>query len=281
MPSDFTKLAVLLAGHVDDLQRLALSWSQEVAFLFSEKDRELVILSEMMAQDFGQPTLSAENSRKLARVRELIISLRDDGQTKAVEFLQKQLDSLVRNEDKFNRAWLLALFVFLGKPKPKLKPLTEEQYSGIRKYGMFGDKAIAEIFDKVALADSDRVYSIVTKRIYGQIDAKQMRVALDKALATSQYQVILNSTMIVNGASNDTAKAVAARNDDISDGLMWVTEMDERVCRDCDTLEGEVFAIGDAPGCPLHPNCRCHLVPVTMAFAEEIKQTIKASGGAQ
>lgn len=276
MPKDFTKLALLLAGHVDDLQRLALTWSRDTAFRFSEKDRELTILAEMMAQDFGQPTMDADNSRKLAKIKSMIESMREEGRISAMETLNDYLDSLVRNEDKFNRAWLLAIFAFMGKPKPKLNAMNEEQYYSLRRHGLFGKAAMDDIFNKIAVADADRLYSIIHRRVYGQLDTKQMRVAVDKALQTTQYQVVINVTMIVNGVSNDTAVAVARRNETVADGLMWITEMDERVCSDCDSLEGEVFAIDSSPGCPLHPNCRCHLVPVTNDFQSEIRKIVKA-----
>lgn len=45
----------------------------------------------------------------------------------------------------------------------------------------------------------------------------------------------------------------------------WVAAMDERTCPKCGPLHGKKFRIGEAPDCPLHPNCRCVLIP----FIEE------------
>jgi SPP1 gp7 family putative phage head morphogenesis protein len=42
----------------------------------------------------------------------------------------------------------------------------------------------------------------------------------------------------------------------------WLTAHDDRLCDNCLPLDGEKFDIGDAPDCPLHPNCRCTLLPV-------------------
>lgn len=41
----------------------------------------------------------------------------------------------------------------------------------------------------------------------------------------------------------------------------WVAAMDERTCPKCGPLHGKKFKIGEAPDCPLHPNCRCVLIP--------------------
>ena len=42
----------------------------------------------------------------------------------------------------------------------------------------------------------------------------------------------------------------------------WLTAYDERVCIECGPLQGKQFEIDSAPDCPLHPNCRCTLLPV-------------------
>lgn len=42
----------------------------------------------------------------------------------------------------------------------------------------------------------------------------------------------------------------------------WSTAGDDRVCPQCDDLEGQVFDIDEARGMiPLHPNCRCTWIP--------------------
>ncbi len=42
----------------------------------------------------------------------------------------------------------------------------------------------------------------------------------------------------------------------------WLTAYDERVCDECGPLNGKKFKRDEAPDCPLHPNCRCVLLPV-------------------
>lgn len=288
MPSrdDYARLAMLLAGHMDDLQRLASNLARDVAALMSAKDVEVAVLAEMMVRDFGPPAATAQNSRKLKRVRSLVDSMRSEGRQEAVAHLKKELDALARNEEKFNRAWLLALFAFMGQPKPRLRKLAESDIDAVRRHGLFGNAAIDEIFGKVAAADTKRIYAVVHRRIYGQIDDRQMLDELPRALSRTAYQAVVNAAMVVNGASNDIAAAVAKKQHDAvaekggrgdSFGLMWITEMDERVCADCDVLEGVVFAAGEAPGCPLHPNCRCHLIPVSSAFANDVKALVEES----
>lgn len=45
--------------------------------------------------------------------------------------------------------------------------------------------------------------------------------------------------------------------------MEWLTAQDERVCEFCGPLDGDVFSIkSNHPRPPLHPQCRCALLPV-------------------
>ena len=43
--------------------------------------------------------------------------------------------------------------------------------------------------------------------------------------------------------------------------VRWVTQRDEKVCEECEHLDGLIFPIGRVPPDP-HPGCRCYVVPV-------------------
>ena len=44
----------------------------------------------------------------------------------------------------------------------------------------------------------------------------------------------------------------------------WLTARDERVCTDCEQLDGKIYLLTDLPdgGPPKHPQCRCTILPV-------------------
>jgi SPP1 gp7 family putative phage head morphogenesis protein len=42
----------------------------------------------------------------------------------------------------------------------------------------------------------------------------------------------------------------------------WLASYGDRTCDECAMLDGERFPIDRKPDCPLHPNCRCTLLPV-------------------
>jgi len=50
----------------------------------------------------------------------------------------------------------------------------------------------------------------------------------------------------------------------------WLSEDDERTCDPCVSNDGMVFDVGnDDPRQPLHPRCRCVMLPVVDAFADD------------
>lgn len=45
------------------------------------------------------------------------------------------------------------------------------------------------------------------------------------------------------------------------DQVEWLATLDARTCSECGALDRKVFDRDEAPGPPLHPNCRCTLIP--------------------
>jgi len=66
--------------------------------------------------------------------------------------------------------------------------------------------------------------------------------------------------------STNFATEEAYRQSDIVEAKEWLTATDELVCEECAPMDGDVADLGqgfksvDYP--PLHPNCRCTLLPV-------------------
>ena len=42
----------------------------------------------------------------------------------------------------------------------------------------------------------------------------------------------------------------------------WVTQQDEKVCAECEPLDGQIFKIDKVPMLPRHYGCRCYIIPV-------------------
>lgn len=62
-------------------------------------------------------------------------------------------------------------------------------------------------------------------------------------------------------AINVTDAAIMQALDDAGvEGVVWVTERDQRVCADCHQLDGRWFRLDEVPAKP-HWNCRCRVRP--------------------
>ena len=77
---------------------------------------------------------------------------------------------------------------------------------------------------------------------------------IDRALRAWTVQVAQFADNAVYRARIDAFRAAGIES------VMWVTQEDNRVCRDCDELNGQIFQIDEIPP-PQHPHCRCYVVP--------------------
>lgn len=78
---------------------------------------------------------------------------------------------------------------------------------------------------------------------------------IDRALRLWARQVGQFAVNTVDRARTDAFRRAGVKK------VMWHTEKDDRVCSDCEPLDGKVFDIEDVPPKP-HWNCRCWITPV-------------------
>lgn len=76
----------------------------------------------------------------------------------------------------------------------------------------------------------------------------------------SRVQAITRT--VVQTVANKGAVAAYRANADILSGYEWLTAHDERVCPECLAMDGKVFPLKSERRPPLHPNCRCTVIPV-------------------
>lgn len=88
------------------------------------------------------------------------------------------------------------------------------------------------------------------------------------------YRANFNRTQVltrtvVQTVANRGAVAAYKANSDILSGYEWLTARDERVCADCRGMDGKVFSMRSRRTPPLHPQCRCTVIPVIKPDAME------------
>jgi SPP1 gp7 family putative phage head morphogenesis protein len=135
-----------------------------------------------------------------------------------------------------------------------------------------------EAFDKIALLGT-RVFENM-KGLTGSMKAEMSRI-LASGLANGEGAEGIAKTMVEDlGLSEDRALMIARTEiinahaegqldafeqlgvEELGVQAEWTTAGDERVCPECEDMEGQVFSVEEARGMiPLHPNCRCSWTP--------------------
>lgn len=84
---------------------------------------------------------------------------------------------------------------------------------------------------------------------------------------SDQHAESLARTAIQNTATH-AREALYEENDDLIDGVQWVSTLDTTTCLECARLDGKVFPNGEERRPPAHQRCRCTTVPVVKSFRE-------------
>lgn len=71
-----------------------------------------------------------------------------------------------------------------------------------------------------------------------------------------------------NGVAQETRTEFAEQNDEIFDGVQWVSVLDNLTSDICMSLDGTVFPVDEGPRPPAHINCRSEVVPIVKDWEE-------------
>lgn len=113
----------------------------------------------------------------------------------------------------------------------------------------------------------ERVDPVTQFRFDKETDRKAYRLAETLEVTTERQKAVGKalrdwSRQLGQYAINFTDYAMIKAFEDAGiKQVMWVTQRDERVCGECDDLDGQIFDVDKVPPKP-HWGCRCELMPV-------------------
>lgn len=161
----------------------------------------------------------------------------------------REVTEIYKKLDRITRSYLLLL----------AKKIYHEI---VRRYD-YEEEAIEEAWLLLILEG----YDPVTKYVYThEVDRKRARLIEAIIASDNKQQEIENSKRVWSRqarqyADNVTRLAVEkAYKDNKVEMVRWLTELDQRVCEDCDDLHGKIFKIDEVPD-PPHYGCRCYIEP--------------------
>lgn len=118
---------------------------------------------------------------------------------------------------------------------------------------------VDEILEQVDLLTLFRFNSETDRKAYRLIEAvgvsKERNYEIDKALRLWSRQLGQYAVNFTDYAALKAFKDAGVKM------VEWVTQRDERVCHECNALDGQVFRIDEVPRKP-HWGCRCFWRPV-------------------
>lgn len=91
--------------------------------------------------------------------------------------------------------------------------------------------------------------------------AAEMSAAIDTL--TDRRALLIARTEVINAHAEGQLDSFQELGvEDLGVDVEWSTAGDDRVCPECEALNGQTYSIDEARGLiPLHPNCRCSWVP--------------------
>jgi SPP1 gp7 family putative phage head morphogenesis protein len=120
-----------------------------------------------------------------------------------------------------------------------------------------------------------RVMGVETDRRRGGVGSNERRL-----FRANFNRVQTITRTVTNKAANTGAWQAYQRNQDVLTGYSWVTARDERACDRCAPMDGTTYRMTDTFRPPLHPNCRCAIVPtispdLAANFSEAPRETFE------
>ena len=153
------------------------------------------------------------------------------------------------------------------------KTLTVEQQHAILDYQTIDGKTIGEWFNNWQRSDIERISNAVQRASVEEMSIDNITKIIrgtrennftDGILATSKNSAVTLARTVVNGVSNNARVETIKENQDVIDGVKFVGTLDGKTCIYCASLDGKVWKgqeMGQARRPPIHPNCRCTLIP--------------------
>lgn len=254
---EIKELAFALTRHADDLQMFANGVSADAIGEFEQTASAIMELVYRIYAKYGEKgiPMDGKTRRFLDAIRKKIEEIRNRFFEPEEDTIEKQAREVVKNECKFLKTFFALL---TGK---EVIGLNSDWYDRISKYGIYGGSTIRQILDKLSEGDAERIYTAVIKGIGDGMPLNVIREKIEHEMGKTSRYLQSEIFSIINGAANDASLAFASVN---KTKLMYCAVLDDKVCPDCSSRDGEIYSWNDQdiPSIPRHNNCRCRLIPV-------------------
>ena len=125
-------------------------------------------------------------------------------------------------------------------------------------------KGVGDMFVPLSNAQFRRIDKIVRAGFLGGLTNQQIAQEIGQTIKASKAELRAMSRTAVMSMAQETHNAIWDANADVIEKWVFDASMDYRVCPECAPLDGRTKERrSDLPNTPIHPNCRCMVLPDT------------------
>ena len=264
------ELALNIANHQANIVRLGEKWAAQITENLDAT--ELKLLREIKSFLKGHPDgmITFRDFDDMAKLEKKIANIRRIAFQKSYDSTKEEAQELSLNEQKWAHRVTKEIAPETAG-KMHLLPDNELQKKTFRSY--INGSTFEEWFRHTAESDLQRIINMVRTGVMEGYTVSQMVKKImgtkagnyeDGILHTTRKQATAMARTLCGGISNQAKDQFYRDNDDVVIGVEWLDTLDGRTCPHCAGLSRKRWKTNDPhPVPPLHPNCRCVLLPVT------------------
>lgn len=270
--SVFADIARQIADHQARIQVIAANWAETITEHLNATEKRLLSTIARELKNFTFRPNSKETLVKLKRILTVLRKLRLVGWKAAQEAIEREALELAKNEAK----WAQKVAKVTSDPKDaaRLKDVSDATLDKVVKFGQADGKTVTEYFNHLADDEAVRLDSTIRQGVESGWTNDQMTRNIagtaennytDGILEVGRKAAMLMARTLTNAVANNAKDAFYQGNADIIPQVEILSTLDGRTCPACAGLDRTRYKTGEPhPALPVHHNCRCVLLPVTI-----------------
>ena len=272
-------LAKQIADHQARLQVIGSNWGEEITDRLDASEKKFLAELTKKLKNFDYSANTKKTLDQREKITKKLSEIREKALSEAREEIERQAHELAENESKWGKKVTKELSD--KDDAKKLKDPSETMLGRVVSYSLSNGKTLNQWFENISESDFSRLQSFIQNGFSSGMTIQEMISGIIGTAEGNYLDGIFNTTRneaeniartLCNGIANSAKLAFYQANDDVITGVEILSTLDGRTCPVCASLDRKRYKLGEShPSLPLHPRCRCVLLPVTPAsdFADE------------
>nr|DAM90894.1 MAG TPA: minor capsid protein [Caudoviricetes sp.] len=281
--SKIAELAKQIADHQARLQVIGSNWGEIINDALDATEKKFLEKLQKELKNFDFVPNQKKTLQQLKKINEKLVKIRAQAFSDAQKNVENESKKLAENEVEWGKRVTKEM-----TGEKKLNEPSGTSLSRVIQNYICYDKTLQQWFSETSYDDAARIESIVSRglssgwtidQIADNITGTAENGYKDGIFNTTRREAVNMARTVCNGIANGAKEQFYKANDDVITGVEILSTLDGRVCPVCGSLDRKRYKLDEEhPSLPLHPNCRCVLLPVTPAsdFADEQRPMAKA-----